>query len=86
VLHQIRHAGILAQQPAAGHNHWRYAFAIQVRRVKGAIPRVIVVTKDDQHIGLRDWLIHYPELRRKTHHWIPDTVEEDEKSKNKQQE
>ncbi len=67
VLHHVRYADILAQHSAAGHNHGRYLFAVQFRGMKGAIRRVVVVTKDYQRIGWRGWFVYHPKLPGEPH-------------------
>ena len=54
--------------------------------MKRAIRRVIVITEDNQGIGLCRRLVHHPKLPGETQQRIPGSVENGEKCEKKQKE
>jgi len=84
VLHHLRHAEILTQHPAARHDHGRNSFAVQFRGMEGAVRRVVIIAEDDECVGLRGRLIHYPGLPGKAQQRMPGNVEKCEESEKKE--
>lgn len=83
VLDQVGGARVLAEHAPAGHDLGSDACAVQPRSVKRTIARVIVIAEDDQGVGRRGRLVHYPKLPGETHQRMPRDIDERPKHEEK---
>jgi hypothetical protein len=74
------------QEAAARHNLRSQPSVIQLRRMCGAVSRVIVIAEYNDHIRALRRFVHHPELPRQAHQRLPQSIKEREEDKENEQE